>query len=210
MATSIDDARLYDWLGAGLDKHGFARIDGEHQKRVAAWLTARPERYKAVLLAGAARCIGKENVWSCLFHCASRLYYAEPPADIVPWYLERAAAESHGEFQQFYFAQAARQLIRQGGQEWLTLDALDYLAPWVARTRSLSLSAKFRFLRHRRLAQGRRGQKARMGQGSRTAERGLAQPFPRASRIDPRRQCLPANPGRTGTGLSPPASRYRG
>ncbi len=128
----IDDARLYDWLGAGLDKHGFARIDGEHQKRVAAWLTARPERFKAVLLAGAARCIGKENVWSCLFHCASRLYYAEPPADIVSWYLERAAAESHGEFQQFYFAQAARQLIRQGGQEWLSLDALDYLSPWVA------------------------------------------------------------------------------
>jgi hypothetical protein len=128
---TIDDARLYDWLGTGLDKHGLARIDGEHQKRVAAWLTARPERFKAVLLDGAARCIGKENVWSCLFHCASRLYYAEPPADIVPWYLERAAAESHGEFQQFYFVQAARQLIRRGEQEWLTLDALDYLAPWI-------------------------------------------------------------------------------
>lgn len=129
---TIDDMRLYDWLGAGLNEYGNPHIDGEHQKRVAAWLAARPERYKAMLLIGASRCIGKENVWSCLFHSSSRLYGAEPPADFVSWCLERAVAEAHGEFQQFYFAQAARQLIRQGGQEWLTLSALDYLAPWIA------------------------------------------------------------------------------
>ena len=129
---AIDDARLYAWLGAGLDKHGFARIDREHQKRVAAWLSARPERYKATLLIGASRCIGKENVWSCLYQSSSRLYGAEPPTDFISWCLERAAAETHSEFQQFYFAQAARRLIRQGGQEWLTSDALDCLDPWVA------------------------------------------------------------------------------
>jgi hypothetical protein len=129
---AIDDVRLYDWLGAGLNEYGNPHIDGEHQKRVAAWLAARPERYKAMLLIGDSRCIGKENVWSCLFHSSSRLYGAEPPVDFVSWCLERAATETHGEFQQFYFAQAARQLIRQGGQEWLTLGALDYLAPWIA------------------------------------------------------------------------------
>lgn len=128
---TVNDAQLFNWLDAGLDEYDHPHIDGEHQKRVAAWLSARPERYKAMLLAGSERCVGDENVWSCLFHCASRLYCAEPPADIVPWYLERAATET-GEFQQFYFEQAARQLIRQGGQEWLTSDALDYLAPWVA------------------------------------------------------------------------------
>ena len=127
----IDDVRLYDWLGAGLNEYGNPHIDGEHRKRVAAWLAARPERYKAMLLIGDSRCIGKENVWSCLFHSSSRLYGAEPPVDFVSWCLERALAETHGEFQQFYFAQAARQLIHQGGQEWLTLDALDYLGPWV-------------------------------------------------------------------------------
>lgn len=129
---TIDDAQLYEWLGVGLNEYENPHIDDEHQKRVAAWLAARPERYKAMLLAGAVRCIGKENVWSCLSHCVSRLYYAEPPADIVPWYLERAAAETHAEFQEFYFVQAAGQLIRQDGQGWLTLDALDYLTPWVA------------------------------------------------------------------------------
>lgn len=128
---TIDDARLYDWLGAGLDEYEHPRIDAEHQTKVASWLTARPERYKAILLVGASHCIGKENVWSCLFHSVSRLYYAEPPDDIVPWYLKRAATETDGEFQQFYFVQAVRRLILQGGREWLTSDALDYLAPWV-------------------------------------------------------------------------------
>jgi hypothetical protein len=128
---TIDDLRLYTWLGAGLNEYDNPHIDGEHQQCVAAWLAERPERYKAMLLIGASRCVGKENIWSCLFHSVSRLYHAEPPADIVPWYLERAAAETDSEFQQFYFAQAARQLIRQGGQEWLTLDALDYLGPWI-------------------------------------------------------------------------------
>lgn len=128
---SIDEARLYNWLGAGLNEYDNPHIDGEHQKRISAWFAARPERYKAMLLIGASRCVGTENIWPCLFHSVSRLYYAEPPADIVPWYLERAAAEMNDEFQQFYFAQAARQLVHQGGQEWLTLDALDYLAPWI-------------------------------------------------------------------------------
>ena len=128
---TIDDARLYDWLGTGLDEDDHPRIDEEYQKRVAAWLAARPERYKATLLAGAARCIDKENVRSCLLHCASRLYGAEPPADIVPWYLERAAAETDGECQHFHFDQAALRLIAQGGQGLLTPDALDCLAPWI-------------------------------------------------------------------------------
>lgn len=124
---TIDDARLYDWLGAGLNEYGSPHIDGEHQKRVAAWLAARPERYKTMLLAGLAQCIGKEK----LFHSSSRLYGAEPPDDFVFWCLERAAAETHGEFQHFYFAQAVRQLIRQGCQEWLTSEALNYLDPWI-------------------------------------------------------------------------------
>ena len=129
---TIDDARLYDWLGTGLDEYDHPRIDEEYQKRVAAWLAARPERYKTTLLAGAVRCIDKENVRSCLLDCASRLHGAEPPTDIVPWYLERAAAATHGELQHFYFDRAALRLIGQGGQGFLTLDALDYLAPWIA------------------------------------------------------------------------------
>ena len=129
---TTDDTRLYDWLGTGLDKYEHPRIDENDQKRVAAWLTTRPERYKAVLLTGVERCIGKEDTRVCLYHSSSRLYGAEPPADIVPWFLERAAAETHTEIKHHFFEHAVIQLIRSGGQEWLTLDALDQLGPWIA------------------------------------------------------------------------------
>lgn len=127
----LDNARLYDWLSAGLDEHEHPRIDGEHQAMVTNWLTTRPERYKAVLREGATRCTGKEDVRYCLYGSKHRLYGAEPPADIVPWYLEQAANEMHAELAQHFFEEAALQLVRQGRQGWLTLEALDYLEPWV-------------------------------------------------------------------------------
>lgn len=123
---TIDNVRLYDWLGAGLDKYGHPRVNGENQSRVAAWLGARPERYKAVLLTGIERCTGKD-----LFHASSRLYGAETMAEIVPWFLKRAAAETDTERKQYYFSLAARHLIRRGGEENLTPDALNYLTPWI-------------------------------------------------------------------------------
>jgi len=129
---TVDDSRLYDWLGAGLDKYGHRRIDSEHRERVAAWLVARPERYKAVLLTGVERCIGKQNYQACLFDSLSRLYGADPPTDIVPWFLERAVAETRTELKRYFFERAATQLIWQGGQQWLTSDALDQLDPWMA------------------------------------------------------------------------------
>jgi hypothetical protein len=128
---TIDDARLYEWLGTGLDEYGTPQIDGEHQQRVAAWLTARPERYKAAVLTGVERCIDEEEIGSCLSYCLFRLYQAEPPGDIVPWYLQQAAAKTDTELKRFFFSQAVGQLIQQHGQKYLTPDALDYLDPWI-------------------------------------------------------------------------------
>lgn len=128
---NVDNAQLHDWLGTGLDEYGSSRIDGEDQRQVAAWLTARPERYKAVLLEGAKRCINNKEP-HCLFKNMSLLHGAEPPTDIIPWYLNQAATEAHAELKQHFFLQAVMCLIRQGGQEWLPLDALDYLDPWMA------------------------------------------------------------------------------
>ena len=128
----VDDVRLYEWLGTGLDEHAHPRIDGEHQARVASWLAARPERYKAILREGATRCIGRENVRYCLYETASRLYGAEPPAYIVQWYLDQAASETHDELARHFFEEAALQLVRRGGQGWLTSDALDLLGTWIA------------------------------------------------------------------------------
>ena len=129
---AVDNARLYDWLGTGLDEYEHSRLDRDHQTRIAAWLAERPERYKAVLLTGVARCIGNENIPRCLFYSSSRLYGAKPPADIIPWYLDQAAAETHAEFKQHFFKQAVEQLILQGGQGCLTLEALELLEGWIA------------------------------------------------------------------------------
>ena len=128
---TADDTQLYDWLGTGLDKYEHPRINENDQKRVAAWLTTRPETYKAVLLTGVERSIGKEDIRNCLFDVLSRLFGAEPPADIVPWYLAQAEIERRNDLALHFFERAAVQLVRQGGQNWLTLDALDYLAPWL-------------------------------------------------------------------------------
>lgn len=128
---AVDDIRLYEWLSTGLDKDDYPHLDGEQQIRIAAWLAERPERYKAMLRLGAQRCAGEKDITNCLFNAESRLYRAEPPADIVPWYLDRAAAESHTELKHHFFSEAARLLTRQGGEERLTLDALDRLGPWI-------------------------------------------------------------------------------
>lgn len=128
---NTDDMRLHLWLGTGLDEYGTSRIDGEHQKLVSAWLTARPKRYKAVLLEGVRCCTGEDDIHSCLYKATTRLYSARPPLDIVSWYLARAAAETHDELKQYFFSRAALQLTWDSGNEWLTLDALDYLEPWM-------------------------------------------------------------------------------
>ena len=129
---TIDDARLYEWLGTGLDEYDHPRIDGEHQTRVANWLAARPERYRAILREGASRCVAAKDIQYCLYGSANRLYGTEPPGDIVPWYLEQAATETHEEMARHFFEQAVIVLIRQGGQGWLHSDALDLLGAWIA------------------------------------------------------------------------------
>ncbi|MBK9350758.1 MAG: hypothetical protein IPN05_11490 [Sulfuritalea sp.] len=129
---ATDNAQLYDWLGAGLDEHEHPRLDGEHQTRVASWLAARPERYKAILREGATRYIGRKDDRFCLHEIANRLYGAEPPTDIVPWYLDQAASETHDELARHFFEEAALQLVRRGGKGWLTSDALDLLDTWIA------------------------------------------------------------------------------
>lgn len=128
---TIDDTCLYNWLGVGLGKFEYPRIDSKDHEHISSWLAARPARYKAILLDSAKHCAKKENLQSCLFQSTSRLYGAELPSDLVPWCLEQATRETHTEYKLHFFAVAARQLRRQEGQDWLTPDALDYLDPWI-------------------------------------------------------------------------------
>lgn len=129
----INDAQLYDWLGTGLNEYGTPRLQPDEKARICAWLQDRPERYKAILQRSVESCAGQENISSRLFLSADRLFEATPPADIVPWLLHCASDEDRPELKHHYFSSAIRQLIRDGGQQYITADALDYLAPWISR-----------------------------------------------------------------------------
>lgn len=129
---SIDDKRLYTWLGVGLDEYLHPRLDGEYVRRISDWFATRPERYKAVIEYGASQCITDENPWYCMNRCVMRLYASTAPVDIGMWYLKNAVAETHAELESFYFNRVVQLLIEQGGQHDLTLPALEFLESWVA------------------------------------------------------------------------------
>lgn len=129
----IDDARLHDWLGTGLDKHGVGRVERDAQQRIAQWLKARPERYKAVLVEAERDCTDCTGIESRLRDASWRLYGANAPEDIVSWLLQRAVSTPNAEVRDHYFSEAIQRLIEQGGQSWPTLEALEFLDPWVSK-----------------------------------------------------------------------------
>lgn len=128
---TITDERLYDWLGVGLDEYEHTRLDGEHAEKIARWFTDRPGRYKAVIERGAALCVDQEDVWYCMNRCTMRLHGAPPPVDIGMWYLKKATTAQNSKLAEYYFHQAVHELIRDGGQQDLTLTALEFIETWV-------------------------------------------------------------------------------
>jgi hypothetical protein len=129
---TITDEHLYDWLSVGLDEYEHTRLDGEHAERIANWFTDRPSRYKAMIERGASLCADQENVWYCMSRCTMRLHGASPPADIGMWYLKKATTARQSKLAEYYFHQAVHKLIRDGGQQDLTLPALEFIESWVS------------------------------------------------------------------------------
>jgi hypothetical protein len=127
---SITDERLYDWLGVGLDEYEHTRFERERAEHIANWFADRPSRYKAVIERGASLCTGQEDIGYCMNRTSMRLH-GTPPADLGIWYLRKAAIESQSDLAQYYFQQAVRMLIRDGGKECLTLPALEFIESWV-------------------------------------------------------------------------------
>ena len=97
---ALDARRLYDWLGVGLVSRShdedLSVLEGETGEsaagsvpRVRAWLTARPEMQKAIVLESLLRWV--------LTGCPTlgpgveeRLYGADPPPDLGRWCLDQA------------------------------------------------------------------------------------------------------------------------
>ncbi|MFV2014819.1 MAG: hypothetical protein ACC656_05295, partial [Candidatus Heimdallarchaeota archaeon] len=86
--------RLYNWLGAGLDKHGISILkdldDGKNEITIQQWITDRPDKYKAILEEGTSRCIKNKKNWKSIYLINVRLFNAKEPDDIGSWYLEQA------------------------------------------------------------------------------------------------------------------------
>ncbi len=129
----IDNRRLHDWLGAGLDEYGHPRLDGKYVQQISAWFAVRPERFKSVIELGISLCSNPEDIWMCMSRCEMRLYGSPPPQDIEMWYLEKvkaAAEKQQRELARYFFTKVIHLKIQQGGQRELTLPALEFLESW--------------------------------------------------------------------------------
>ncbi len=127
----IDDARLHGWLGTGLDEHGVGRAERDAQQRIAQWFKERPERYKAVLIEAEKACVDPTDFPFSLRRASWCLYEADAPSDSASWLMQRAVDADSAALRGHYFWETVRYLIAKGGQSWPTLEALEFLDPWI-------------------------------------------------------------------------------
>ncbi|MFM2450105.1 MAG: hypothetical protein RIS44_2555 [Pseudomonadota bacterium] len=103
----VSDARLYDWLGIGLDEYGSSSLTPDERDIVRQWLSALPDRMKALVAIGLARAVadkhGRWNFWQA----QQRLHGAHLPRDWLFWLLDQARIASNPELARFCFIQAA-------------------------------------------------------------------------------------------------------
>ena len=134
---ALDARRLYDWLGVGLVPRSYdealAVLDGEvgesaggAMPRVRAWLTARPETQKEIILEGlrrwtASRCpAGGPGV-------EERLYGADLPPDLGRWCLDQALVATGpgaSECAEYLLSRAVRALADGVGDAGLSRELL--------------------------------------------------------------------------------------
>lgn len=125
---NVTDQRLYQWLGTGVDKHGFPRIEQHESTAIKGWLEAHPDRYKGLLSAGIAACAGDKNFQWCVSRGVSRFFNAKPPDDLGLWWLSQAEAEPDQEKANYLFYEAVGQFFRDQAAAGLSLD---FFEKWV-------------------------------------------------------------------------------
>jgi len=128
----VSTARLYDWLGVGLDKYEFSILEivkrGEKAISLQQWISERPKLYKALLEEGTSRCMNDKITWKYFQDISARLYGAKTPADIGTWYLEQADKIGIDKISKDYFSQAVH-LISYGSDD--VNFTLDTIFAWV-------------------------------------------------------------------------------
>lgn len=89
---TIETQRLFAWLGLGLHQYHNSQLLPEHRSQIAAWLSAHPAQYKALLEHGISQLEQSSTPqihW--LYELQNRLCRADPPPDAPQWLLSLAA-----------------------------------------------------------------------------------------------------------------------
>lgn len=122
---SVDDSRLFAWLGIGVDKSGYIRREKAEQQAITQWFEQRPERYKAMLASCFASCEQHEHPGYCVQKQMTRLRYAKLPEDIGLWHLEQADLTNGKTLARIHLAEAVKALANRRGDSGLSLERLE-------------------------------------------------------------------------------------
>lgn len=108
IGVHVPTATLYRWLGAGLDSHGFARLEQNDSAVLSECLSENPGIQKALVAHGWTQMPpneeGKRRSW---WKSEQRLFRARRPADWYRWLLDQAAATDDEGLARHCFGNAA-------------------------------------------------------------------------------------------------------
>jgi hypothetical protein len=82
---SVSDQTLFEWLGIGLDERGSSRLEREERETVRQWLSARPNRMKAVAAISLSRTKADQQGRWHFWQSHERLHGAPYPRDWLFW-----------------------------------------------------------------------------------------------------------------------------
>lgn len=119
------DERLFVWLGIGGDIYGHSTMEKEDRERIASWLGARPDRYKALLAHCFLQCIGAEHPVACIYAHQHRFHGAATPEDLGCWHLEHASSTVDDALAEIHLREAVNALMYQQGSRGLTLEQIE-------------------------------------------------------------------------------------
>lgn len=107
-----EDGLLFHWLSLGRDTSHLDRLDDDERTRISEWLSARPERHKAMVREAVDACRGPK-VAEKIRLVSPPTYDTAAPADMVEWYFTNASAESDPHIAEHYFNQGMFALMRR-------------------------------------------------------------------------------------------------
>ena len=106
--------RLYKWLGAGIDEHGFAALRDDDAAPLRDWLTAHPELQKALVAYGWTQVRTDPNTGRRFFwESETRLFGSTKSADWYAWLLKQATSTGDEALARYCFDNAAHAALNR-------------------------------------------------------------------------------------------------